>query len=403
MVTLRVLHITPYSRHAWAYGGIPRVAAALTDGLSQRGLDVTVCTTDACDASTRLRPLDQPAFSESDPPRCTLDGPAVRVFPNLSNRLAYHFQAFLPLGFDRFMRQHARHFDVAHLHACRNLPGAIAARHLRRHRIPYVLAPNGTAPVIERRQALKRGFDVIAGRQVLNGAARVLAVSQAEAADLARLGVRSEAITIIPNPVDLREFQTPGDGERFRQRFALADVPLIVFLGKITPRKGVGILAEAFAQLASRSPATLVVAGNDMGGGRAARQRLSVAGLSSRAVFTGLLTGPDRLDALAAADVVVYPSEREVFGLVAIEALLCGTPVIVSGDSGCGEVIRATGGGVIVPFGDAGALAQAIERVLGAAPAWRDAARQAAVTVRSTYGGDVVCAQVETMYRRMVA
>jgi glycosyltransferase involved in cell wall biosynthesis len=127
------------------------------------------------------------------------------------------------------------------------------------------------------------------------------------------------------------------------------------------------------------------------------------AGLGSRAVFTGLLTGSERLDALSAADVVVYPSEREVFGLVAVEALLCGTPVIVSGDSGCGEVIRATGGGQTVPFGDATALAHAIERVLTEAPAWRDAARHAAAAVRSTYGGDVVCAQIEAMYRGMVA
>ena len=403
MAVLRVLHVTPYSADAWGYGGIPRVAAALSKGLARRGLEVTVCTTDACDADSRLAGSHFPIVSEAQQLTCTLDGPTVRIFPNLSNRLAYHFQAFLPIGFDRFMKQHAGCFDVAHLHACRNLPGVIAARHLRRHNVPYVLAPNGTAPVIERRHTLKRGFDLVAGRRVLTGAKRLLAVSHAEAADLATLGVPEDAISVIPNPIDLEEFQTPGSGDRFRQRFDLPPGPLVLFLGKITPRKGVDVLAEAFTQLAPRSPATLVVAGNDMGGGHAARQRLFGAGLGSRAVFTGLLTGPERLDALSAADVVVYPSEREVFGLVAIEALLCGTPVIVSGDSGCGEVIRATGGGQIVPFGDAGALAQAIEHMLTETPAWREAARRAAHTVRSTYAGDVVCAQIEAMYRGMVA
>jgi glycosyltransferase involved in cell wall biosynthesis len=377
MAAMRVLHVTPYGPDAWAYGGIPRVAGALTEGLAP--------------------------VSEAQPLKCTLEGPTVRVFPNLSNRLAYHFQGFLPVGFDRFMRQHARQFDVAHLHACRNLPGVIAARHLRRHKIPYVLAPNGTAPVIERRRTLKRGFDVLMGQRVLDGAARVLAVTQAEARDLARLGVRDETISVIPNPVDLTEFQAPRDGARFRQRFDLPAGPIVLFLGKITPRKGIDVLARAFASLATRSDATLVIAGNDMGGGAAAREALTRAGLGARVVFTGLLAGANRLDALSAADVVVYPSEHEVFGLVPLEALLCGTPVIVSGDSGCGEVIEHTGGGQIVPFGDADALAQAIERSVAATPAWRDAAGRAAAAVRSTYSGDVVCAQIEQMYLGMVA
>ena len=145
----------------------------------------------------------------------------------------------------------------------------------------------------------------------------MLAVSRAEASDLAALGVSDDAIRVIPNPVDLAGVSDAGRRRSIPARFDLPPGPLVLFLGKITPRKGVDVLAAAFAQLAPRSPATLVIAGNDMGGGRAARNGWSAAGLGSRAVFTGLLTGPERLDALADADVVVYPSEREVFGLVA--------------------------------------------------------------------------------------
>src|SRR6185503_1445919 len=52
--SVRILHVTPYSADAWAYGGIPRLVAALTRGLARRGHRVTICTTDACDASSRL-------------------------------------------------------------------------------------------------------------------------------------------------------------------------------------------------------------------------------------------------------------------------------------------------------------------------------------------------------------
>ena len=325
----------------------------------------------------------------------------MRVFPNLSNRLAYHFQAFFPLGLDRYLKAHAGTFDVAHLHACRNVPGAIAARHLVRRAVPYVVAPNGTAPVIERRQLAKRGFDALAGRRILGRASRVLAVSNTERRQLCALGVAADSIALVPNPVDLDEFAYPIDRERFRRRLGLPDSPLVLFLGKLTPRKRVDDLARAMATLPRRD-ARLVIAGNDMGSEAMVRALVHSLGLQSRTVFTGLLRGVERLEALAAADVVVYPSQDEIFGLVPLEALLAGTPVIVADDSGCGEVIRATGGGVIVPVGSVEALAQGIRSVLDGSAQWRSAATRAALRVRTMFGEDTVCAELETVYRGLV-
>ena len=73
------------------------------------------------------------------------------VFPNVSNWLAYHAQFFTPIGLNRYLREHAHEFDVAHLHACRNVPGAMAAHHRGARGVPFILAPNGTAPRLERR------------------------------------------------------------------------------------------------------------------------------------------------------------------------------------------------------------------------------------------------------------
>src|SRR5229473_541049 len=151
---LRILHVAPYGDAAWAYGGIPRVVGALTRGLVRRGHDVTICTTDAHDEFTRL-PGSTRRFA-ARPPVISADGCINRVFPNVSNRLAYRQQAFLPVGLHDYLRRHASDFDVAHLHACRNLPAAVAAHYLGRAGVPYVVAPNGTAPLIERRRVAKR-------------------------------------------------------------------------------------------------------------------------------------------------------------------------------------------------------------------------------------------------------
>jgi glycosyltransferase involved in cell wall biosynthesis len=146
-----------------------------------------------------------------------------------------------------------------------------------------------------------------------------------------------------------------------------------------------------------------VIAGNDMGAGASARTLIRALGLEGRTLFTGLLCGPERLEALADADVVVYPSQDEIFGLVPLEALLSGTPVVVAGDCGCGEVISGLGGGgLVVPLGDAAALAVAIAAVLDAPGPWREAAAAAALRVRSTFGESVVCAAYEDLYRGMV-
>jgi glycosyltransferase involved in cell wall biosynthesis len=393
-MSLRILHVTPYFQDAWGYGGIPRIAATLARELALRGHQVTVCTTDAADAEGRSAPISpQPGAPGA------VD---VRMFPNFSNRLAYHAQVFLPRGLSGFLSGHATGFDIAHLHACRNLPVSLAARHLSRAHVPYVLAPNGTAPRIERRKAAKWVYDQLAGRQDLDGASAVLAVSEAERHQLEHMGVRADRIRLLPNPVDLDEHIPPVTRGTFRATHGIGSRPLVLYLGKLTPRKRVDVLVSAFA--ADLPPdARLAIAGNDMGTRGALEHLASELGLGDRVVFTGLLRGPSRLEALADADVLVYPSADEVFGLVPLEALLTGTPVIVADDSGCGELIRGVGGGLVTPLGDVDALAAAIQQVLGAREHWRQRAMEAAALVRQRYGGATVAAELDALYHDVLA
>jgi glycosyltransferase involved in cell wall biosynthesis len=399
MAPLRILHVTPYSGDAWAYGGIPRLSATFARDLARRGHAVTVATTDACDAAGRLRAQSARRFSPW-PPATTTDAVVLRVFPNVSNGLAYHGQLFLPIGLSAFLRAHSRDFDIAHLHACRNLLVEVAARHLGAANVPFVMMPNGTAPRLERRVMAKRAFDAIVGNRAIGDAARVIAVSEAERQQLLGIGVSGQSIVIVPNPIDLDEFGVPIQRGRLRVRCSIKAGPIVLFLGKVTPRKRVDLLVEAFARL-DRSDATLVIAGNDMGGGGDVQETIGALGLEDRVRFTGLLRGHERLEALADADVVVYPSEHEVFGLVPLEALLAGTAVVVTGDSGCGEIIRSTGGGLVVA-NDASAIMDAIKVVIREPERWRGEASRAAFRVRELYGNEPVCNRLLDLYRAIL-
>jgi len=392
-MSLCILHVTPYFTAAWAYGGIPRIATTLVREQVRRGHRVTVCTTDAATASERAGavPLDRAVSGASG-------SVEVRTFRNVSNSLAYHGQLFLPWGLGAFLKEHAREFDVAHLHACRNLPVTLAARHLRSAGVPYVCAPNGTGPLIERRRLQKWAYDRLIGSRDLPGAQAVIAVTDAERRQLEAFGVPADRIRVVPNPVDLDEHASPVARGQFRAAHRLGANPVVLFLGKLTPRKRVDVLIDAFASGVGPD-ARLVIAGNDMGAGPTLVNQARARGVAERVTFTGLLSAQFRLEALADADVVVYPSADEIFGLVPLEALLVGTPVVVADDSGCGEIIRQTGGGIVAPLGDAGALADAIRHVLDAPQRWRQSASEAAIQVRSRFSGAAVAEQLDAVYR----
>jgi glycosyltransferase involved in cell wall biosynthesis len=226
-------------------------------------------------------------------------------------------------------------------------------------------------------------------------------VTEAERIQLHQLQISDARIAVVPNPTDLSEFQTPIARGAFRQRYELGNADLVMFLGKLTPRKRLDVLARSFASL-NRDGARLVIVGNDMGYAAELQRLIDDLDIRGRTLITGLLTGRDRLEALADASVVCYPSKDEIFGLVPIEAILCGTPVVVADDSGCGEVIRRVGGGRVVAQGDVAALAGAITEVLDSKDVWRAHVADAAERARTWYASDAVCEQLETVYRDVI-
>ena len=396
---LDVLHVTPYAGHAWAFGGIPRVVAAETGALAARGLGITVAATDVLDRDSRA-PGGEPGRPRRPHSPADHDGVTVRLFPNLSHRLAARSQLYLPLGLDRWLRGAAAGFAVGHLHGCHNLPGVLAARRLGRAGVPWVIQPNGTAPRHERRLLAKAAFDTVLGQRALLGAAAVIAVSEAERRQLETLGVPRQRIRLIPNPVPEITPPTTPEVQQLRTRWRLRETPLVTYLGQLSPRKRVEDLVRAFAGL-SEGTAQLVVAGPDMGSRGAAERLAASLGVAERTVFTGVLAGGDRLALLAASSVVVYPTQNEIFGLVPLEALQCGTPVVVADDCGCGEVVAATGGGLVVPLGDVAALTSAIAGILAVPEAWREPVTEAARRIRTRFAPAVVAAGLEALYREL--
>ena len=352
-MSLRVLTVSPYFQPAWAYGGIPRLAYGLSRALQERGHEVTVVTTDAFDRASRL-----PAG------RHDVHGLDVYRLRNLSNRLAYDQQLFLPLGASGLLDRLAADADVIHLHGWWHLLNNAGVRAAGRHGAAVVMTPNGTLPPLERKQRLKGAWQHVFGAPVMEAVDRWIAVSRAELNQFAQVGVARDRVHLVHNGLDLGEFEQLPERGVFRRRHGLADRPMLLYLGKLTPRKGVDHLLAAMARLTAEE-AVLVVAGNDMGVRAELERQAAELELGERVRFVGLLTGDDRLAALADADVLVYPSTDEIFGLVPFEGLLCGTPAVVSDDCGCGQLVAQARAGELVRYGDPAGLARAVGGMLG--------------------------------------
>jgi glycosyltransferase involved in cell wall biosynthesis/O-antigen/teichoic acid export membrane protein len=199
---------------------------------------------------------------------------------------------------------------------------------------------------------------------------RYVAMSE-DLADRIRQGNPTAEVTVIPNGVPPAAFDVAvprGDD--------------IVYLGRLEiAQKGLDLLVTAFAAVADRLPGDLVLAG-DGPDRRALERQASRAGVADRVHFVGRVDGADKLDLLAGARLVAMPSRFETFGMVAAEALACGTPVVAFEIPSLREVVVPQVG-VLVPAFDTDAFAAALvslaadpERIERMGRAGREVARR---------------------------
>jgi glycosyltransferase involved in cell wall biosynthesis len=250
-----------------------------------------------------------------------------------------------------FCRKSLRQFDLVHFYGLYDLLGPAVSYFCRRDGIPYVIEPLGMYRPIDRSFLTKRVWHHSLGRSYWSHAAQVVATSEIEQQQLLEDGVPEEKLVIRYNGVDSGLSATPSAPGTFRAKWGItAKEPVILFLGRLIPRKGADILIGAFAQacpLAGR----LVIAGPEGVPGYLAvlAKRAREDGVASRVIFTGPLYDDAKAAVLADADVFALPSRNENFANSAAEAVACGIPVIITDACGIRSLIDGRAGLVIEP------------------------------------------------------
>lgn len=245
----------------------------------------------------------------------------------------------------------------------------------RRARVPVLFCPAGALRIQGRSRLLKRAYHQVIGRRMIDEAAALIATTRVEEAEFRAAGIPAGRIQVIPNGINTEPHGITAD--QFRDRHRLGSAPFILFMGRLNAIKGPDLLLDAFAALDRRFPEWhLVIAGRDEGLAASLRQRAERTGITSRVHLVGHLDAASSTGAYRAASLLVVPSRHEAMSLVALEAAVNGTAVLLTDVCGFNEVEQSGGGRVVAAT--APAIAEGLERLLAvpaALPAMGDRLR----------------------------
>jgi 1,2-diacylglycerol 3-alpha-glucosyltransferase len=231
----------------------------------------------------------------------------------------------------------------------------------------------------------------------------VIAPSRSIADFLAEHGVRTP-VTVVPTGVDVSCF---AGGERVRGRSALSipdDVFLAGHVGRLAPEKNLAFLAEAFVLFLRRNSKSHVLIVGDGPSRAAMQQMLEREGMGARAHFAGVLKGGALADAYAAMDVFAFSSFSETQGLVLVEAMTAGSPVVALDAPGARDVVTdGLNGRLLAADTDLAGFAAVLEALATADENRWQAMRRAALETAADYAIDKTVARTRAYYRQILA
>jgi len=416
---VRILHVI--NRYWPAVGGAERHIQEYAERQAAEGFDVTVFTTDADDfeylwdrTKQRVeRPTDHhngvriERFPIVHLPPNGLSFRAMRRLLGEIDRLPgttpllRRLCRFAPLvpSLDGALHESPGRWDVVHgMNVALESLLFPAAWHARAAGAPFVLSPLlhlGESP----RSLVRRYYTMKHQIELIRRADAVLVQTPTEARYLIGRGVPAERLVPGGAGVD-PACAGGGDGEAFRRRHGL-DGPIVFYLGAMARDKGAFHVVEAMERHWARGGAAALV----LGGAPMAPFERFWAGRPSetrrRTVRLGRVSEAEKRDLFAAGDVFAMPSRTDSFGIVFLEAWLNGKPVVAAAAGGVPDVVEHERSGLIVPYGDVGAIASAIERLLADPALGRRLAEHGARQAREQWTWEKVYARVRPAFLRV--
>jgi glycosyltransferase involved in cell wall biosynthesis len=319
---MRILNICAYT---WAIGGPARIIYDHTTEALKHGHSVTI-----------LSPMT-PGEKMYDLPTGATLIPCRRTTP-----VSYIYREF-SLDLYAYLKKHIQEYDIIHIHGIWHF-GSLAP-FLIKNEVPKVVTIHGLLDrwAIGHSRWKKELVSFLYQKKVLAKAELIQVNNTDEVEDVTRyLGQQPSKLVVIPNGMRMEEFSHLPPQRLFRTQFGiLPNAKMVLFMGRLNIKKGLGMLLPAFAQyLKSHSDAVLILAGPDDGYQEETESFIQEHGLADQIKLVGMLTNSVKMAALADADLFVLPSYSEGFSIAVLEAMAAGVPTLVSDRVGFGDYIR---------------------------------------------------------------
>jgi glycosyltransferase involved in cell wall biosynthesis len=266
---------------------------------------------------------------------------------------AHRLWAFAPSMLWRLNHRVVRQVDFVMLNSLYSFPVLAGYIIARLNKKPYGLWPHGVLAPFQRSISIrkKKIYNHIISRHILNEASVIFYTAIGEREETSPLNLTAPSV-IIPLGIDTREYsQLPASG-KFRDRYLNGHMgPLVLYLGRLNAKKGLDLLIESVAQVATQMPdvrLAIVGSGDPPEYLDQVKDWLRHHDIENRTVMTGLLTGQAKLTAFADADVFALPSHAENFCFAMFEAMASRVPVIISDNLNFAQEVKGHGAGLVV-------------------------------------------------------
>jgi len=350
---MRILQIIPSI--SLVYGGPSQMVLGLSAALASKNIDVTIITTNSNGDIGQL-PLDVP-----------LNQPIKQNGYQIIYFRCYPFRRYkFSLSLLQWLNANAGQFDLAHIHALFSPVTTLAATIARGHNLPYIIRPCGMLDPadLQKKKLLKQIYGTVLERPNLAGAAAIHFTSKEEAKISERFGLGSTSKMSVPQDLVIPLGVTAGF---FPQRLRESQVPIILFMSRIEPKKGLDLLIPALESiLGAGIEFQFILAGSnpqDADYETGIKLKIQNSSLAKYTTITGFVGGDLKNELLTNADLFVLPSYYENFGIAVAEAMAAGVPVAISDRIHIAEDIQKAEAGWVGPL-EVGAIASLIKSAL---------------------------------------
>jgi glycosyltransferase involved in cell wall biosynthesis len=376
---MKILQVIPYFTPK--RGGNVNVVYNISNQLVKRGHVVIIITTDVG--------FDK-EYAES------LKRVQVIPFKCIAN-----IGLFISPSMKKWLKKNIRNYDIIHLHSFPLYQNVIVHHYAKKYNIPYILQAHGSVLHTFQKQRLKKIFDLIFGYRILREASKVIALTKTEVEQYKKMGVDEDKIEIVPNGIDLSEYNSlPKRGE-FRRKYKIGDdEKMILYIGRLHKSKGIKLLVNAFADVSKElDNVILVFVGPDDGYRSALNGIIKELKIDNKVLFTGFVNNEEKMAAFVDADVLVIPSFTG-FPVTFLEACACGTPIITTNNGDKLDWIQDKVG-YVVRY-DKDQLRDAIIKVLSDEELRRRFGKEGKRLVREGFGWEKFVGKIEGVYEDCV-